>query len=200
MRTREETYHLLGKIHKERITPLLCQIFDFEHTYQAERLATKIRYLGGKKFKLKIKEETKKKSREALGFYFGAICRATAMDSLELKYDPEQIPGDWREYRKNGKITPQNADDADLMLRLEFFYEWKKNLAGEDVKVPKSLSDKDNPELLILIDKVMEYRIENGYPYLDVEKYNKRLNRSDNITPIPDKKINYPTNNLKPKI
>jgi hypothetical protein len=166
-----ETFLLKGKEHKERITPILCQLFDFELGHQAERLSNKIRGLSNKKFRLTIKEEKRKKTREALGFYFGGIVRACVMDSKGLRYDPEQIPWDWTEYKKKKLVSLNDIDNMDTQLRIEFFYEWKKTLRGETIKLPKQLSDKDNPELIKLIDNVMEWRIENGYPYLDVEKY-----------------------------
>jgi len=193
-------YHLKGKIHKERIAPLLAQLFDFSlNGYQCERLANHLRKIGGGYMKLSIKEMARPKSREALGFLWGAIYRATAMELKNLSYDPDQISDDWRRYRKEGKITLDDADVADTMLRLEFFYKYAMMIGGKKVRIPKDLHDKDNPELLQYIDRIMQWRIENGLPYIDPEKYKKNRDSARLIKKgYAEKPIEYPTDNLEP--
>lgn len=179
-----ENYHMIGKHHEERITPLLMQLFDFEMGHQAERLATRIRNLAGKKFHIKLMEDEPEKSLEALGMYFGGLVRAQVMDDKDLFYNAEDLSGDWREYRRLGKVTLTDFDDADVALRLEFFYEWKKTLGGHQIRVPKRLEDKSNPELRKFIDDVMKWREGQGYPYLDCEKY-KVKRKQTKLTAIP---------------
>lgn len=171
-----ETYNLIGKEHKERITPALVQLFNFELPHQAERLATRIRSLTGKKFSIKLVAEKRKKTRTALGFYFGGLVRAQVMDDKKLFYNPDNIPDDWINYRKNGIVTLENFDNADTALRLEFFYDWKTTLRGDKIRTPRELSDKDNGELLKFIDHIMLWREEQGYPFLDIERYKKKRN------------------------
>lgn len=178
-----ETYHLIGKHHKERISPLIAQIFDFELSHQCERLATTIRNLAGQRFAIYLKKSKRPKTKTALGFYFGGLVRAQVMDDKDLHYNPENIPDDWINYRKQGKVNLTDFDNADIALRLEFLYDWKKTLSGDSVRVAKELKDKDNGELLKFIDKIMLWREENGYPYLDIVKYKKKY-KLDKLTSI----------------
>lgn len=111
------------------------------------------------------------KTRTALGFYFGGLVRAQVMDDKGLHYNPDDLRNDWQQYRKQGKVNLTDFDNADTALRIEFHYDWIKDLKGQKVKVAKELKDKDNGDLLKFIDKVMAWRAEQGYPYLDIEIY-----------------------------
>lgn len=179
-----ETYHIVGKNHEQRITPLLCELFGFELGYQAERMATRIRNLAGKKFSLNLTQEEKKKSRNALGFYFGGLIRAQVMDDKDLRYDPNAIPDDWKEYRRRGLVSLTDCDNTDLAFRLEFHYEWIKDLQGRPVKVAKGLAEEDNEALKKLIDNVQLWRDEQEYPKLNIDEYKKKR-KMDKLTSIP---------------
>lgn len=179
-----ETFHIIGKKHEQRISPALAELFGFELPHQCERLATVIRNLAGEKFSIVLKREKRKKTRNALGFYFGGLVRAQVMDDKSLHYDPDQIPSDWKEYRRQGKVSLTDFDRADTALRLEFFYEWTKGIKGDDYKIPKELKDKDNGDLLRFIDAIMLWRSEQGYPHLDFESYKKKHHMTK-LTSIP---------------
>lgn len=183
-----EVYHLIGKRHAQRITPLVAALFDFELTHQAERLATRLRQLEGEHFSVRLSPEKRKKTRTALGFYFGGLVRAQVMDDKELHYDPDDIPSDWLNYRKLGKVNLDDFDNADVALRLEFFYEWKTTLKGDKIRIPKELKDKDNAELRKFIDDVMHWRDSQGYPFLDIESYKKK-HKLTKLTSIKKKDV-----------
>lgn len=202
MKSHEEIYHLKGKNHQERITPLVVKLFDFPLPHQAERLATHIRKLAGKDFKIIIKETRRPKTKTALGFYFGGIVRAMAMELKNLPYDPDQIVDDWREHRRAGRVDLDDVDIVDTMLRLEFHYKWIKTMDGQKVKIPKDLADKDNGILLQYISRIMDWRAENGLPYINPEEYkanrdSARMNRGYIKKEVD---VEYPENNLKPKL
>lgn len=164
----QQTFYLIGK---EFETEKLLEVFKFETPYQIDRLKDYLSGLKDKRFKLVITPQSRPKTREALGLYFGALVRATAMDMLHLTYDPEKIPDDWQYYKKLGKVKQKHFDAADDTLRLEFHYNYTRMLDGKVVRVPKTLSDHDNAVLLQFIDRIMDYRIQNGFPYIDIEKY-----------------------------
>lgn len=171
MKLNQQTFHLTGKEFK---TEDLLLLFEPETTYQIDRLADFLRSFVKKPFKLVISSTRRAKTREALGMYFGAIVPATAMDSLDLPYDVERIYDDFRYYRKLGKMSQKHLDITDDMLRVEWHYSYIKRIDGKLYRIPKELSNQDNGALLMLIEKVMEWRAQNGYPYIDVEKYKER--------------------------
>lgn len=176
MRNRNATFHLIGRTHTEPIASLLVQLFGFEGDYQIGRLAEYIKSLAGQKFTASFKAEKQKKTRTSLGFYFGAIVPATALELKELYYEPTYIRENWREYVKQKKVTPALLETADTMLRLEFFYEYARTIKGDMVRIPKELKDKDNPELLEFIDKIMNWRMENQLQFLDIDAYKASQN------------------------
>lgn len=176
MKLKEQTFQLTGKEFK---TEDLLLIFKFETGYQIDRLADHLRSFIGKPLKLVIARTRRAKSTEALGMYFGAIVPATAMDTMGLSYDVEKIYEDYRFYRGQGRIGQKHLNVADTMLRIEWHYQYTQTVEGKLHRIPKDLSTQDNGALLALIDKVMEWRIQNGYPYIDIEKYKERRDRAD---------------------
>ena len=190
--SKPETYNLIAKVGDERFAPHLDKMFDFELPHQCERLANSFHKLRGKAFKLHIKESIRPKSLEALGFLYGGIYRAMVMESKGLMFDPEKIPENWTEYRRKGFVKSSDVDEIDTMLRLEFHYEHVKTLKGELTRVPKDLSSRGNKELLEYIDKIMEWRGENGYKYLDIEKYKQNRDAGRLKRGYEQKDIVYP--------
>lgn len=173
---KEQTFHLIGK---EFNTEDLLRIFKPETEYQIDRLAMYLRDFIGKPLKLVITRTRRPKSAEALGMYFGAIVPAVAMDILDLSYDVEKIYSDYRYYRDIRKITQKQLSLTDKMLRLEWHYEYTRTIEGNFQKIPKDLATQDNGALLMLIDKVMEWRAQQGYPYIDIEKYKELKNSAE---------------------
>lgn len=171
MKSNQQIFHLEGK---EFSTADLLNIFKPETDYQIDRLAAYLRTFIGKPLKLTVSNTLRPKSREALGMYFGAIVPATAMDTEGLAYNTESIYEDYRYYRQKGKMSQKHLEVADTMLRLEWHYEYTRRVDGKLYRLPKELGNKDNGALLSLIDKVMEWRNQNGYPYIDIEKYKKQ--------------------------
>lgn len=151
----------------------LGHLYEFDTVYQRERMVQHFFDLRDTDCKTVIGKTSRPKSQEALGMYFGAVVPATAMDSKELTYDVNQIYDDWMEYKRQGKVTDTLFEATDQMLRLEFHYGWTGTLEGGRQKYAKTLEDRDNEELLVLIEKVMEWRNEQGYPFIDVERYKK---------------------------
>lgn len=176
MKSKQQTFHLVGKDFDPED---LQRIFKAETPQQYDRLSLYLRTFIGKNFKLVVSPTRKAKTREALGMYFGAIVPATAMDKLELPYDVEKIYEDYRYYRKQGKIGQRQLDAVDDMIRLEWHYNYTRRLDGKVYRTPKDLANHDNQALLQLIEKVMEWRAENGYPYIDVEKYKERRDSAE---------------------
>lgn len=169
------TFHLKAK---DEINPeALMEIFTFDTPYQVDRMSRFIRESKGKNIKVEITPVSRPKSRESLGFYFGALVTATAMDTLSLSYDSEKIYQDYTYYRQNKKIGQRDLDIADEMLRLEWHYNYTRRIDGKSHRIPKALADQDNAAMLALIEKVMEWRTENGYPYIDIEKYKLERDR-----------------------
>lgn len=170
-KSKQQTFHLTGK---EFVTEDLLRIFTPETGYQIDRLADYLRKFIGKPLKLVITGARRQKTAQALGCYFGACVPATAMDALGLDYNPDSITEDYRYYKGLGKIAQKHLNAADNMLRLEWHYEYVWRIDGEAYRLPKALSTEDNGALLALIDKVMDWRNQNGYPYIDIEKYKAR--------------------------
>lgn len=173
---KEGTFHLRGKEVKGED---LMKLFLFETPYQVDRMSSFLNGLRGKDIKIVVSKTRRPKSREALGMYWGAIVPATAMDIANLEYDVEKIYEDYRYYRKLGKIGQKNLDVADTMLRLEWHYHYTRRVDGKLYRLPKDLSSEDNGTLLDLIDKVMEWRAQNGYAYIDIEKYKNRRDSAE---------------------
>jgi hypothetical protein len=168
---KSQVFHLIGKKFEHPIGQLLQTVFKFETDFQIDRLSATLRSLADKKFTITIKPESRAKSVQALGYYFGCIRVATAFEQLHLPYDPEQIRYELQKYKKEGKIQEKHLDAADDLLRLEFHYRYTRRFDGTVSRVPKKLADKDNGELLAFIEKINAYRSENGLPYLDPEVY-----------------------------
>lgn len=162
------TYHL--KV-KESSGKALAELFDFDSPYQVDRVSTFLRKFKGKPIKVVISPTKRPKSREALGYYFGALVPATAMDTTGLKYHSETIYEDYKFWRSKGLISAKHLEVADTMLRLEWHYEYTRRIDGKVYRLPKDLAMQDNGALLDLINKVMEWRAENGYQHIDVEMY-----------------------------
>lgn len=174
------TFHLKAK---EELRPeSLLEVFTFDTPYQVDRLSLFLREFRGKNIKLEITPQKRPKTREALGFYFGALVTATALDTAGLSYDPEKIYEDYRYYRQHKKIGQRELDIADEMLRLEWHYNYTRRIDGKAHRIPKALADQDNAALLTLIDKAMEWRSENGYPYIDIEKYKEYRDSAKMLT------------------
>lgn len=179
MKSNQQTFHLIGNDFKSED---LLSIFKPETAYQIDRLSSYLRTFTGKPLKLVISPTRRPKTREALGMYFGALCPATAMDMLNLAYNTETIYEDFKYHRKKGKIGQKHLDVADNMLRLEWHYQYMQRIDGKVHRVPKDLAMQDNGALLQFIEKVMEWRAENGYPYIDVEKYKERRDSGELLT------------------
>lgn len=174
----QQTFHLIGKKFK---TEDLLLIVDTETPYQIDRLSQYLKTFEGKPFKLVITPTKRPKSKEALGMYFGCLVPATALDMLDLPYDVEKVYDDFNFYKGVNKIHNRHLLEADEMLRLEWHYTYSRRLNGTLTRIPKDLSTESNGALLMLIEKIMEWRSQNGYPLIDVEKYKERRDRADLI-------------------
>lgn len=196
----KHVYHLKLQTFTERVSPLLVQLFDFldGSGYQCERLAEFLRKLSGRYIKLTIEEKVRPKSREALGFYFGCIIRATALEVKMLKYDPDNLARDYRDYRKKGFVCLKDLDNADKMLRMEFYNEEILTFGGIYKRIPKALADKDNPELRELINKIQLWRDEQGLPILDPERYKTERDSARMARGYVQKSYEYPDDKLTP--
>lgn len=166
MKSNQQTFHLTGK---EFNPHDLKAVFE-ANSYQIDRIALCLKSFVKKPYKLVIAPTNRPKTREALGMYWGALVPACAMDSVNLPYGTN-IYDDYKHHRQQGKISAKHLDLADTMLRLEWHYAYARDIRGKMTKVPKDLSNHDNGALLQFIEKIMEWRIENGYPFIDVEKY-----------------------------
>lgn len=167
----------INKIQKRTIREYmraLEYLYEFNSPYQLQRMARQFFDLAGKNTRTVISKSTKDKSQNALGMYYGAIVPACIMDYRELKYIPEQIYDDFKRYCQFGVIKDKDEaiDAMDNSLRKEFFYGLTVDLPTGDIqRYPKSLKEADSEALEQLIERVMDWRNEQGYPFIDVEAY-----------------------------
>lgn len=173
MATKKQTFIVKAKAVS---ASLLKELFVFETPYQIDRMSAQLKELSGKYVKILIGKTSRPKTEEALGMYFGAIVPATAMDMLNLSYDPANLYEDYRLYKQRGLIGQKQLDGADDMLRIAFHYRITRTIKGGLYRIPKELKTQDNGPLLELIDKCMQWRSENQYPFIDIEIYKQGLN------------------------